>query len=224
MMTVPCRHRTIARPAGLALAVLLPLVGTGCGPQAGAWLYNLGLAPKQTSTAEYEIPPGPVLILVDDDQDLIQPPIARQALIDALAKELKVHNKVEQVTTNEELARVQQIEPNFNDRGAREVGRLVGARTVLWISVQQFVVERDLELAVSPAQFAARIKLINAEAETRDQVRLWPPDREGYFLSVTVPPQEVRTCRSLKEVHEKVAEKAADQIAKLFRDYEIEPP
>ena len=221
---MPCTNRIIARAARLALTVLVPLAGAGCGPEAGAWLYNLGLAPKQTSRAQYQIPAGPVLILVDDDQDLIQPPIARQALIDELAKALKEHNKVERVTTNEELARVQQFEPRFNDRGAREVGRLVGARTVLWISVQQFVVERDLELAVSPAQFAARIKLVNAEAETRDQVRLWPPDREGYFLSITVPPQEVRTCRTLKEVHEKIAAKAADEIAKLFRDYEIEPP
>jgi hypothetical protein len=188
----------------------------------GAWLYTLGMVPKQKSNAEFKLPEGPVLILVDDEQDLIDPPVAREALVTSLAQQLKEHKIADHITTNEELAHLRKSEPNFERRGAREVGRLAGAHTVLWLSIRRFTVEKDLELAVSPAQFSATLKVVNAQAEKREEVRLWPQDREGKLIDVSVAAQDLHTCKSKAEVHEKIAEAMADKVAKLFYDYQIE--
>jgi hypothetical protein len=218
-----CRRLRCGRTARTLLlsAPLWLLVLPGCGPTFGAWMYTLGMVPKQESKADFKLPAGPVMVLVDDDQDLIQPPIARQALVDALAKQLKEHKIAERVTTNEEIARLRQTEANFDQRGAREVGKMGGAKTVVWIVVKQFNVESDLDMTVTPATFVATLKVVNAEAKKREEVRLWPPDREGRLMSVTVAPQDVRACKSRAEVHEKMGAEMADKIAKLFYDYEM---
>lgn len=193
----------------------------GCGPSAGAWMYTMGMVPAQKSTAEYKLPKGSVLVLVDDDQELVQPPTARSMLVDELARQLKEHKITERVTTNEEIAKLRQIEPNFDQRGAREVGQLAKADTVVWLSIKQFSVERNLELAVSPATLAAALKIVNANAEKREDVRLWPLDREGRLMVATVSPHQVRACKTQAEVYEKVATAMADKVAKLLYDYEI---
>lgn len=204
-------------------AVLLQLgVLSGCGPSMGAWLYTMGMVPKQKSTAEFKLPKGSVLILVDDEQDLVDLPDAREALVTALGQQLKEHKIAEQVTTNEELAKIRQSEAKFDQRGAREIGVMAQADTVLWLSIKQFSVEKDLEIAVTPANFAASLKVVNAGADKRDEVRLWPLDRDGRLVTVTVSPQDLHACKSKKEVHEKMADAMADKVAKLFYDYEIE--
>jgi hypothetical protein len=182
----------------------------------------LGLEPKQKSTAEYKLPAGPVLILVDDDQDLVQPPTTRQMLVDSLAKQLKEHKIADRVTTNEELARVRQGNAKFDQRGAREAGQLVGADTVIWLAVRQFSMENDIEYAVSPAQFAATLKVVNAKAEKKDDVRLWPLDREGRLVEVSVSAQDLHKLAIKTEICQKIADEMADKVAKLFYDYQIE--
>lgn len=197
-------------------------VASGCGPTAGAWMYTLGMVPAQKVAAEYKFPSGPLLILVDDDQDLVQPPLARQKLVDTLALKLREQKVVTQVTTNEEIARIRQAEPDFDQRGAREVGQLAQADTVLWLSVNQFSLPPDLELAVTPANFSLILKVINAKAEKREDVRLWPIDRDGRLMTVSLTPNEVHALKTVPAVHEKLAESMADAIAKLFYDYQIE--
>ncbi len=180
------------------------------------------MVPKQDSKAEFKLPQGPLMVLVDDDQDLMQAPLARQALVDALAKQLREHQIADRITTSDELSKLRQSEPKFDQRGAREVGRLAGADTVLWLSIKQFTMENDLDIAVSPATFAASLKVINAKAERREDVRLWPLDREGRLIVVTISPQDIRACKSKPQVHEKMASTMADKVAKLFYDYQIE--
>jgi len=215
------RSEKIAQLAGWFLAVGL-IAMTGCGPSFGAWLYTLNLVPKEKSVAEYKLPKGPLLVLVDDDQDLIHPPTAREALVEALAKQLKEHQIADRITTNDELAKIRHSEPKFDQRGAREVGRLAKADTVLWLSVKQFALENDLDIAVTPATFAVALKVVDAQAERREDVRLWPLDREGKLMVITVSPQDIRACKSLAEVHQKLADEMADKIAKLFYDFKIE--
>lgn len=200
---------------------MLGIACAGCGPELGAWMYHAGMVPSEQVPAEYKLPAGPVLILVDDDQDLVQPSVARDMFVDSLAKQFKEHKIADHITTNEELAHVRQTEPKFEQRGAREVGRMVGADTVVWVSVKQFLLERDLEMAVSPAQWAVTLKVVNAKAEKRDEVRLWPMDREGKLIDVSVRPQELHRVKATSEVHQKMADELADKIAKVFYDYEI---
>jgi hypothetical protein len=193
----------------------------GCGPQFGAWLYTLGLVPEQKVAAEYHLPPGPLLILVDDDLDLVQPELARTALVDELARQLKTHEIANRVTTNEEIARIRQSHKDFNTMSIREVGQAAEADTVLWMSVEDFQLENDLAMVVTPAQFTVRLKVFDANAERKQDVRLWPDNREGRFITATMSPHDVRQCASLADVHHQLAALLADKIARLFYDYTI---
>jgi len=196
----------------------------GCGPKWGALLYHSGLLPKEKIKAEYELPKGSVLILVDDDLGLIQPPIASELLVDELSKELKKNEITNRVTTNEEIARIRQSQKNFDDIPADRVGRLANADTVIWIKIKNFYVSQDLEMNVSPGKLAVEVRVINALADKKEDVRLWPKNRsEGKLIDVTVSPHEIRRCKTLREAHSKLAKEMADKIAKLFYDYEIDP-
>lgn len=193
----------------------------GCGPDIGAWIYTLGLHPSQKIPAEYKPTPGNVLVLVDDDRDLIQPTTAREVLVDELARQLKEHKLAERVTTNEELARLRKEEPRFDEHGAREIGEMAHADTVIWLKTTAFSLNSDLEMAVSPARFAVSAFVLNAKAEKSDEVRLWPTEREGRPVEVTISPHDIRRCKDLKEAHTLVATTMAVEVAKLFYDQEI---
>lgn len=210
------RLRWAACAAGIWLTLLV-----GCGQQGGAWLYTFGLYPTQKIPTEFTFPKGSVLVLVDDDRELIQPSTAREVLVDEMAKRLKEHEISDNVTTNEEIARIRQAEPDFDKRGARELGRLANADTVLWLSTIDFSLNNDLEMLVNPGRFAVMVKAINAKAEKPEDVRLWPPDREGRLVEVSVSPHDLRACHNLKEAHEKMASALADEVAKLFYQQEV---
>lgn len=209
------------RTAVFALGLLVMASAGGCGPSAGAWLYTFGLYPTQTIPAEYKLPTGNVLILVDDDKDLIQPTTAREALVDELAKQLSEHKVAERVTTNEELARLRQKEPKFDKRGARELGQLANADTVIWINTLEFSLNSDLEMVMNPARFRVTVRVVNAKAEKADEVRLWPTEREGRLVEISVGPHDIRKAKDLKEAHQLMAAVLADDLAKLFYDQEI---
>jgi len=206
---------------GLPVVVSMVAAG-GCGQKVGALMYIFGVGPKQRVSAEYKLPKGPVLVLVDDDLDLIQPPLARHALVDELAKQLREHGIAERVTTNEELARIRQSEPDFDGVAADAVGRLARADTVLWLSTKEFFVEDDVEIASSPGRFTVVLKVVNALAKKRQDVRLWPPEPEGRLITVTLKPHEIRSCKTRPEVHQKTAAAMADKVARLFYDWEAE--
>ncbi|GMV97485.1 MAG: hypothetical protein HRF43_04755 [Phycisphaerae bacterium] len=208
--------------AGAAGAALL--LSGGC-KQLGAILYFVGGADEQKVKAEYRLPPGSVLVLVDDDQGLIQPPAARYALVDALARELKAHNLADKVTTNEEIIRLRQAEPRFDQRGAREIGRLAEADTVLLLCTQAFTLEDELEMSSTAGRFAVTVRVINARAEEPRQVRLWPPElteREGRLVEAELPPHELRGVKSTQEAHERLASALAAKVAELFYDRTVQ--
>lgn len=203
----------------LGIGMAFCLAVSGCGQQAGVLMYHMGLVKPEKIPAECELPKKPLLILVDDDWDLVHPRTACNELVDALAKQLKAHELIERVTTNEELAKLRQATPDFDRHAADEVGRMANADTVLWLQVVRFTMEDDLELAVSQTHFAVTVKLLNARAEKRDDVRIWPKGREGKLVEVKVSPHDIRRCKNIPEAHTLVAQKLADEIAKLFYEY-----
>ena len=196
---------------------------TGCvGQQAGAFLLKTGLVKPQKKPVTFELPKKPLLILVDDDRDLAQPRQVCDLLVDALAQELRNHELVERVTTNEELAKVRQTEPNFDKRGAREIGRMVKADVVLWLNITRYSLPEELEWSASPAYFGVSVKLINAQAERRDDVRMWPTTPEGKIIEVKIAPHAIHKCKTIKEAQQVMAESLAAEIAMLFYAVEEE--
>lgn len=187
-------------------------------------MYHMGVGQQERVEAEFELPKVPTLILVDDDQNLVHPRTALDALVDKLAIELQQRRLVEQVTTNEELAQLRLAYSDLHRRGAREVGGLANADTVIWIQVTRFGLPEDLERVMAEVPFTVTVKVLNARADTRDEVRLWPEQREGKLVEVKVSPHTLRQCADLQQAHETMAAEMAQEIARLFYAYTKEQP
>ncbi|MBP7937063.1 MAG: hypothetical protein KA354_20660 [Phycisphaerae bacterium] len=222
------RSSSSCPPGSVFRILMLPMVAgllaaVSCaGQQAGAFWYTLGVVKPPKKAVSYELPRKPVLILVDDDRDLAQPRQICDLLVDALAQELREQDLVDRVTTNEELAKVRQSEPNFDKRGAREVGRLVKADIVIWLNISRYSLPDELDWSGVPAYFGASVKIVNAQAERRDDVRLWPTTTEGKIVEVEVSPHNIRRCKTVKEAQQVMAESLATEIARLFYEYQEE--
>jgi hypothetical protein len=216
------RSRISIRGILLAATVCFSLgFVSGCGPAGAAWLYTLELYPAQKIPAEFQLPKGSYLVLLDDDKDLINPSTARDVLVDEMAKRLKEHEISDKVTTNEELAKLRQAEPRFSERGARELGGLAHADTVLWLKTIRFDLNSDLEMLVSPGKWAVMVLVLNAKETEKEKVRLWPHEQDGKLVEIIVNAHDLRKCKSLKEAHELMASKLADEVAKLFYEQKI---
>jgi hypothetical protein len=222
------RQSSSPHPGSILRLILLPMVAgllstTGCaGQRAGEWLYTFGMVKPPKKAVSFELPKKPLLILVDDDRDLAQPRQICDLLVDALAQELRNHDLVDRVTTNEEIAKIKQSEPNYDKRGAREVGRLVKADVVLWLNINRYSLPDELDWSASPSYFGVSVKVINAQAERRDDVRLWPTTPEGKIIEVKVSPHDIRKCKTVKEAQQAMAESLATEIARLFYEYDEE--
>jgi hypothetical protein len=204
-----------------AFTILVTL--TGC-QQLATVAYFLGPTEK-TERAEFAFKSPAVLVLVDDTEGLVKPPMARENLVDSLARELKEHKITNKVTTNEEIARIRQAEPKFDERGARELGKLAEADTVILLSTTDFALEDELEMASATAKFSVTVRVIDAKAETKDRVRLWPSEvteREGRLIECEIPAHKLRHLKTATEAHEKLATTLAKQIAELFYDHQVE--
>lgn len=200
------------------MSALSLVLSTGCSGLP--WL--MYMTSDEKVSAEFKLPPGPLVILVDDYLDVVQPPLAREALLDALSEELRKQELATQITTKQELAQARKADREFDKRSIREVGRLVKAETMIWINPQEYEVDDDVELAHTDARFSVQIKVFDVTAEEESKIRLWPGTRFGQSVRATVSAHDVRQCKSRTEVHHKVATALADQVAKLFYEYKIE--
>jgi hypothetical protein len=217
------RGNQLSGKIGLVMMCLTGLLAaSGCGPRSGALLYFMGVGSGQKVPAEFELPEGPLIILVDDDLDLVQPPTAKEVLVDELATLLKTNEAATTVTTNDELKHLRRAHADFDELKIREVGKLAKADTMIWICVLDYAVHDDLELVVTPGRFSVRLKVFNIKETDKSKIRLWPPDRQGRMVKVEVSPHDIRQRKTKEEVHVLVGERMAEEIGKLFYETKME--
>jgi len=198
---------------------MLPLL-PGCA--AGlAGLYMLGAGEGQRVSAKYKLPPG-VLLLLLDDRGLVETPSFEPTVVDALAQELLRHKVAEKIVPYETIQRLRQVEPRFYERGCREVGELAGADLVLWVEVQDFALEKAPFDPERAALVTVTVKVINVlERERKSKVRLWPDTPAGYLVSAHVDVVKASRADDLAQVERELAQTLADQVAKLFYDHHL---
>jgi len=212
----------LSAPRLSAIVLFLAVTG-GCGPQVGAFLYHTGLYPRVKVKPKCTLTRGPLLILVDDDQDLLEGPRPRQYLVTELARELADHKVNSDVIDPRKIDRLRLQDAKFEERGTREVGRQLKADQVLWLQVQTYRAPTKLEDFEKPPQFAVTVKVVNALAEKREDVRIWPESRDGQRISVTESYHAAKKAKSADDFAKLLATELAEEIAKLFYEYEITP-
>lgn len=205
----------------LLVSCLLPLASS-CGHTQGALLFLLGFGRGALVEPKFQLTQGPVMILIDDAAQRVDWPPATRHLFGELAQELLTHKAATKIIPAETIGRLRQLDPNFEKKGCREIGELGGAEQVLWIEVQSFYANEQIQEVNAAAYFTATVKVINAlEKERRSRVRLWPTSPQGHLVTVTLTGSEVSLAKTKDAIAKKLAGKLATAIAKLFYQYRL---
>jgi len=211
--------------AGVRLLCGVLLLGlcawlSGCTYTGGKLLYLFGVGREPLIKAEFRLTTGPILIVVDDFEERVDRPVARQYLVDELTEQLIKRKVVQKIIPHGTLDQLRQSDPGFDKRGCRELGELAGAEQVLWIEVRDFLAEEQFEDIFSAAYFAVSVKVINVlEKERNARVRLWPSSSEGRLVVVHLPGDAVARLKTTNAICRELASKLATEITDLFRDH-----
>jgi hypothetical protein len=211
-----------SRRAAVAFALVALLVA-GCGQQAGALLYFLGLYPRQKVPAEFNLTPGRLAVLIDDDADQVTYPEVYRQFTEEFATALRENKQVTQVIPYEQLKELQQRDPEFDQIAADRVGKLLEADQVLWIKVDRFdtggIGTSDISQA---AAFSISLRVLTTRAKSRDEVQLWPDTREPRAVSAALTMSAVQQQNDPRVIAGMLAEQLAADVARLFYEYELD--
>ena len=207
----------------LACAASVGAVATsGCFYGGGELLYFLGFGQGKLIKAEFRLTDGPILILVDDYEGLIDWHDASRHLVDELAQQLLREKAAKKIIPPRTLHTLRQTKPDFEKRGAREIGRMAGAEQVVWLQVKEFLVEEQFEEVVQAARFTVTVKVLNVlETEDRSSVRLWPSGPAGHLATASLPGDAVMRARTRDGISKALARELAVMIARSFHDYRL---
>ncbi|MBI4716921.1 MAG: hypothetical protein HY763_03885 [Planctomycetes bacterium] len=222
----PWTTRGRARAAGarraLTCLVLSALSAAGCGYSQGQLLYLLGVGRGKLVKAQFQLAHGPLLVFVDDPNERVDWPAARQHLADDLAQELLQHGAAKRIVPQETLDQIRQTTADFAKRGCREIGELAGAEQVLWVEARDFLAEEQITDAANAAYFAVSVKVINVlEKEDRARVRLWPAGGDGHAVTVSLGGADAARAKTKDAIAKELSHRLAADIARLFYDHRL---
>lgn len=198
---------------GLAAAVLLG----GCGPQAGAALYWMGVGQGKKIKAQFTLTKGPLAVFVDDPSGLVSVPEATTLLITELDKNFRTRKINTNVVSPERLAREVYSRPESQNWSLRQVGEKLGAEQVLHIRVRRFRLHDEPGDPLYRGQWQVTVKVISTERQP--DVRLWPKSIEGYDMGVSTTSEHSDDEAHGVQVGRRMARMLAQEITFLFCDH-----
>ena len=209
---------------GIAALTLMTAVvaGSGCTYSGGAFLYALGVGRGQKVPAQFRLTTGPVLILIDDVSHRADSAPAVRYLFDDLSQELLRNKAAQKIIPDETLLHLKQSVPNFEKRGCRELGREAGAEQVLWIEIQDFSAEEQVQDVLVAASIVVTVKVVNTMEDANPaRARLWPENPAGHTVAVTLTGSEVSLAKTQDAILKELTNRLAVDIAKLFYEHRL---
>ena len=178
---------------------------------------------KEKVKAQFKLSEGPVLVFIDDRNERVDWPVARRFLWDDLSQELIRTKAARKVIPIETEDAIRQTSSDFGKLSCREVGELAGADQVLWIEVQDFLVNEQITEATNAAYFNVTVKVINPrEKESRSKVRLWPTTPEGQLVTANMTGGAVLEQKNKDAISRILTARLAVDVARLFHDHKKE--
>jgi hypothetical protein len=221
-VSLPLRVTPAAfRRSFFVLTLATGIALSGCA-KLGVLAYFMGAGRGKKIQAEYILPEGKLLILVDDPRELVTWPQARELLVQFTGEALLSHEAIDAVISPESIAKFRQMDPEFDKYPATVIGEKVGAETVMWLQVRDFFAPTEIEDTSTAAKLAVTIKILNVGEERRaDRVRLWPDDRDGYLVETELSAIGVDKLQGDNAVAKELARKTAVQIGRLFYQHTL---
>lgn len=195
----------------------------GCGYSGGEALFMSGLFKRPEVKAKFELTDGPVAVLVDDMQEVCYWPEGKRILAEAVLEELEKTGAAERLVPASKVSRVRQTNADFEQRGCREIGQLVGAHQVVWVRLESFFASEDPTETHSAARMGVTVKVINA-LEDRDptKVRLWPKSPSGHAVHAELSGARVVEAKTRRAILQALSEELATALVKDLRDRPME--
>lgn len=209
---------SITKTRILAAAVcLLAISLTGC--QLFSWAV-VAFVPERKTPALYTFDDDlRVLVFPDSPHCTLEFPTILDQLADKLSRELTDHDIVAETVPLAALRVHQdQMDRDFRMSEGRPapldaVASKVGADAVLYIDIRQFQLRSAPGQPVWSGKFSVMVRVVDADGR-----RLWPPmdQAEGHAVSVHMTPTANDSTTYGLTLTEKLADRMAERIAKLF--------
>lgn len=178
-----------------------------------------GVFKRPKVEAEFKLTDGRVAVIVDDFGELCHWPEAPGVLEQRVIDQLSKHNAAKSLISPTKVKTLRQSYPEFDKRGFRELGRLLGADQVVAIEVRAFRASVDVQEVTAAARMSVAVKVIDArEKAERGRVRLWPASRAGETLAVELNASQVTRAKTRDGILDKLASALAEKIARKFYD------
>ena len=167
--------------------------------------------------AEYNLPPGNLLILVDSPAEITRTSGVKVVLARELLQEIEFHHLAPVVIPLDDLARFSAENMGLQALDMAQTARELQAQQVLRVRVTEF---RLGTLVDSPAgQGFIRTRVAVLDVQQNRQV--WPStDPLGLEVIVRTPFREPTGTDYQQDYIEDLCQRAAVKIVKLFRDHE----
>lgn len=210
-------HLRLVWPVAAWLAVcFLMLSLTGCLLGSFFALFAKK-SPTVTVAAEYKLPAGNLLILVDSPAERIGLSGVSPLLCNELALEIRQQGLDPTVIPARELANLQVSTENFDQLDVAQIGRRLSARQVLYVEVIEFTLGTLVDSSVGRGVVRARVKVFDIETNQR----VWPKTKPlGEEVIVQTPFREPPGQDYRQEFTQDLCKRTAVAIIKLFREHE----
>ena len=201
--------------AWLAICVLmLSLSGCLLGPFFALFANK---SPTVTVAAQYKLPAGNLLILVDSPAERIGLSGISPLLSGELASEISQQGLAPTTIPARELANLQISTENFDQLDIAQIGRRLSARQVLYVEVIEFTLGTLVDSSVGRGVVRARVKVFDVGLNQR----VWPKTKPlGEEVIVQTPFREPSGKDYRQEFTQDLCERTAVAIIKLFREHE----
>jgi hypothetical protein len=200
----------------LVFAVVVSLGITGCKEIAAAE-YILTGPPK--NPAKFDLPEKTVVVFLDDRASVIMRSRLRDTIASTVTEVVVMQEQlVPKGIRSSAASQVASDESNGSLMAIDEIGRTVGAETVIYVVPTRFTLHQD----GMPRPFASfLVKVIDAETGAR----LFPEDPNGHpvYVQMSYKGDSYYQGANRGRLEEQLAAYSGLRIAQVFFDHEVNP-
>jgi len=210
-MKAKCRNAI----GGMVLAMLTANMA-GC--QLFPYLVAQFAPPKKVKALYKPQSKKKFLVFVDDYYEVADYEPIKGELTEQLNQQLLERKIASETIRHERLLELVDATSHFNRLSVSEVGRKLGAETVLYVLIDKFSLKDSETTLLWRGNLQVTVRLVDAKAG-----RLWPQDRpEGYPVpAVKLPLTDDSSPTYAEKMSKTLAARMADRITKLFYDHRV---
>lgn len=201
------------RPLRLTAPLLLAgaLAMSGCAEVGTLWYTAFG---NPSVPAVYTPPKMPTLVLVENGRRASSDDFDADLVATQLSEALKEHH-VCPLVDGSSLLQLRDTNPQqYRSMSITQLAKSVGAKQVLYVTLEDATGDPELAHAAAQDQAAARVKMVDV-ASGAD---IWPLDNQaGYPMTASVSYQTSGAAST--DSHTQLLANLSDSIAKLFYSY-----